>query len=239
MHQVKITDIRQETPTVKSFRLALPASTFWFWPGQWVDLYIEEPTEGPNGIIGGFSITSSPLHRDYIELTIKRIPEGRATAYLHDRVGVGDQVIIDGGYGEFYFREGMGNRLVLIAGGIGITPLISMIRFVDESQLGVDLTLVYSAKRPSELVFFEELQATAARNPHIRCHFTVTAPEREPWAGNIGRIGRDQVASLLKVGETAADTLYYVCGPRGFAEDMDVMLGALGVDRSRIRQEGW
>ena len=89
------------------------------------------------------------------------------------------------------------------------------------------------------MVFFEELQATAARNPHIRCHFTVTAPELEPWAGNIGRIDRDQVASLLNVGETATDPLYYVCGPRGFAEDIELMLGALGADRSRIRHEGW
>ncbi len=161
MHQVKITDIRQETPTVKSFRLALPAPTFWFWPGQWVDLYIEEPTEGPNGIIGGFSITSSPLHRDYIELTIKRIPEGRASVYLHDRVGVGDQVIIDGGYGEFYFREGMGNRLVLIAGGIGITPLISIIRFVDESQLGVDLTLRSRDRNTARAALGEGLAVSA------------------------------------------------------------------------------
>ena len=239
MHQVEIIQIRQETPTVKSFRLALPAPTFSFWPGQWVDLYIADPTEGPNGIIGGFSITSSPLHRDYIDLAIKRIPEGRASVHVHDRAEVGDPVMIDGGYGTFYYREGMGNRLVLIAGGIGITPLISMIRFIDEAQLDVDLTLIYSAKRPSEWVFFEELQATAARNPHIRCHFTVTAPEPEPWAGPIGRIDRDWVASLLSGGETAADRLYDVCGPRGFAEDMEVILGALGADRSRIRQEGW
>ena len=70
--------------------------------------------------------------------------------HVHDRAEVGHPVRIDGGYGAFYYREGMGNRLVLIAGGIGITPLISMIRFVDEAQLGVDLTLIYSAKRPSE-----------------------------------------------------------------------------------------
>lgn len=239
MDQVEITHIRQETPTVKSFRLALPAPTFSFWPGQWVDLYIEAPAEGPNGIIGGFSITSSPLHRDYIELAIKKIPEGQASLYLHDCSRAGDTVIIDGGYGDFYYRERMGNRLVLIAGGIGITPLISMIRFVDEAQLNVDLTLVYSAKRPSELVFFEELQATAAHNSHIRCHFTVTAPDREPWAGDIGRIDRNRLAPLLNVGELTADTLYFVCGPRGFAEDMAVMLGELGADPSRIRHEGW
>ena len=239
MDQVEITHIRQETPTVKSFRLALPAPTFSFWPGQWVDLYIEEPAEGSDGIIGGFSITSSPLHRDYIELAIKKIPEGRASVYLHDRVGIGDKVIIDGGYGDFYYRDGMSDRLVLIAGGIGITPLISMIRFVDEAQLDVDLALVYSAKRPSEFVFFEELQATAARNSHIRCHFTVTAPEREPWGSDTGRIDRDRLALLLPTGDPTADTLYFICGPRGFAEDIEMMLGELGADRSRIRHEGW
>ena len=239
MDQVEITHIHQETPTVKSFRLALPAPTFSFWPGQWIDLYIDDPAEQTDGIIGGFSITSSPLHRDYIDLAIKRIPEGRASVYLHDCVGVGDRVIIDGGYGDFYYREGMSKRLVLIAGGIGITPLISMIRFVDEAQLDVDLTLVYSAKRPSELVFFEELQATAARNPHLRCYFTVTAPELEPWESDTGRIDRDRLASLLDMGNPTADTLYFVCGPRGFAEDMEMMLGELGIDQSCIRYEGW
>jgi ferredoxin-NADP reductase len=239
MDQVEITHIRRETPSVKSFRLALPTPTFSFWPGQWVDLYIEAPAEGPDGIIGGFSMTSSPLHRDYIELAVKRIPEGRASVYLHDRVGVGDKVIIDGAYGDFYYREGMAKRLVLIAGGIGITPLMSMIRFVDEAQLDVDLTLIYSTKQPSEFVFFKELQATAARNAHIRCHFTVTAPEREPWTGDIGRIDRGRLTTRLNVGDTAADTLYFVCGPRGFAEDMEVILGKLGANRSRIRREGW
>lgn len=237
MHQVEITRIRQETPTVKSFRLSLPAPTFSFWPGQWVDLYI--PAEGPDGIVGGFSMTSAPLHRDYIELAIKRIPEGRASVYLHDCARVGDKVIIDGGYGDFYYREDMGRRLVLIAGGIGITPLMSMVRFVDEAQLDVDLTLVYSAKQPSEFVFFEELKAIAARHAHIRCHFTVTAPERAPWSGDIGRIDRGRLASLLSAADATADALYFVCGPRGFAEDMEVILGELGADRSRIRYEVW
>jgi len=239
MHQVEITHIRQETPTVKSFRLALPAPTFSFWPGQWVDLYIAGPAEVPDGIIGGFSMTSSPLHRDYIELAIKRIPEGRASVYLHDRAQVGDKVIIDGGYGDFYYREGMGQPLVLIAGGIGITPLMSMIRFVDEAQLDVNVTLVYSAKRPSELVFFEELQAMSARNARIRCHFTVTAPDLEPWTGDMGRIDRGRLTPLLNAGGTTAEALYFVCGPRGFAEDVEAILGELGADRSRIRREGW
>ena len=224
MHHVEITQIRQETPTVKSFRLALPEPTFSFWPGQWVDVYIDDPIEAPDGIIGGFSMTSSPLHRDYIELAIKRIPEGRASMYLHDRINVGDRVIIDGGYGDFYYQEGMSNRLVLIAGGIGITPLMSMIRFVAEARLDVDLTLLYSARRPSEFVFWEELQDISARNPRIHCHFTVTSPEPEAWTGAIGRMRRTWLSPMVNVGDAMAETLYFICGPRGFAEDMEGIL---------------
>jgi glycine betaine catabolism B len=239
MHEVDITQIRQETPTVKSFRLALSTPTFSFWPGQWVDLYIDDPLQAPDGIIGGFSMTSSPLHRDYIELAIKRIPEGRASMYLHDHISVGDRVIVDGGYGDFYYREDMGKRLVLIAGGIGITPLMSIIRFVDEAQLDVDLTLIYSAKRPSEFVFFEELQATSTRNPRIHCYFTVTAPEQEPWTGAIGRVRRPWLTPILAEGDAAADALYFICGPRGFAEDIESILNEIGIEPSRIHYEGW
>ena len=81
MDAAEIIRIHQETPTVKSFRLGIATPTFSFFPGQWVDLYIDDPDEGE--VIGGFSITSSPLHRDYIDLAIKKIPDGRASVYLH------------------------------------------------------------------------------------------------------------------------------------------------------------
>lgn len=233
MEAVEIIRIHQETPTVKSFRLALPAPTFSFLPGQWVDLYIDDPDEGD--VIGGFSITSSPVHRDYIDLAIKKIPDGRASVYLHERVRVGDVVTIDGGYGDFYYREGMSQALVLIAGGIGITPLMSMIRFVDETPLDVDLTLFYSAATPSEFVFYEELQGIAARHANVRCHFTVTQPGSAPWDGRAGRIDRQMLSAQAMV----PHALYYLCGPRGFAEDMATLLTQLGVDVPRIRREAW
>ena len=74
MDAAEIIRIHQETPTVKSFRLGIATPTFSFLPGQWVDLYIDDPDEGE--VIGGFSITSSPLHRDYIDLAIKKIRTG-------------------------------------------------------------------------------------------------------------------------------------------------------------------
>jgi len=233
MEAAEIIRIHQETPTVKSFRLALPAPTFSFLPGQWVDLYIDDPDE--DDLIGGFSITSSPVHRDYIDLAIKKIPEGRASVYLHERVRVGDVVTIDGGYGDFYYREGMSQALVLIAGGIGITPLMSMMRYIDEAPFDVDLTLFYSAATPLEFVFHEELQGIAARHANIRCHFTVTQPGRAPWDGRVGRIDRQMLGAQAMV----PHALYYLCGPRGFAEDMEALLTQLGVGMPQIRYEAW
>jgi ferredoxin-NADP reductase len=233
MEAAEIIRIHQETPTVKSFRLALPTPTFSFLPGQWVDLYIDDPDEGE--LIGGFSITSSPVHRDYIDLAIKKIPDGRASVYLHERVRVGDVVTIDGGYGDFYYRDGMGQALVLIAGGIGITPLMSMVRHIDEAQLSVDMSLFYSAATPLEFVFHEELQEVAARHANIRCHFTVTQPGEASWDGRVGRIDRQMLGEQAMV----PNALYYLCGPRGFAEDMETLLTQLGVGLPQIRREAW
>lgn len=232
MKAAKIISIRQETPTVKSFRLATEIS---FRPGQWVDLYIDPPAPGRQGILGGFSITSSPLRKDSIELAIKKIPEGRASVHMHERARVGDELTIDGGHGDFYYEPGMGNALVLVAGGIGITPLMSIIRFVDEKGLGASIALCYSARTPSELVFLEELKTMASRNDNIRCHFTVTRPGNESWTGSAGRIGRDMLADQTKT----RSALYYVCGPSGFAQDMGAALEALGVEPNRVKSEVW
>ena len=233
MEAAEIIRIQQETPTVKSFRLALPTPMFSFLPGQWVDLYIHDPNAGE--LIGGFSITSSPLHQDYIDLAIKKIPDGQASVYLHERARVGDVVTIDGGYGDFYFREGMSQALALIAGGIGVTPLMSMIRHVHEAQLDVDLTLLYSAATPSEFVFYEELQEIAAHRADIRCQFTVTQPGGDAWEGRVGRID----AAWLQAQAIAPNALYYLCGPRGFAEDMEILLTQLGVGAPQIHREAW
>ena len=233
MPDAHITAIRQETRTVKSFQMDLGDAPFTFMPGQWLDLYLDDPELGL--VVGGFSMTSSPVQKGYVGLAVKRIPEGQASVYLHDRMAVGDQVSLDGGYEDFYYHEGMGDSLVLVAGGIGITPLMSMIRYVDEAGLAVMVKLLYSSSAPSELVFCQELEAIAARNTQISCHFTVTSPGDEPWDGRVGRI---DLGMLEEHGAVGAD-LYFLCGPRGMPRDVASELAVLGVDGSRIRSEEW
>lgn len=227
-----IVAIRQETPSVKSLVLELERDDFAFLPGQYVDLAIQTPEDV---IVGGFSITSSPLQKGTIELAIKKLPYGRAALHLHERAAVGDTVLVAGPSGDFFYQPAMGGPLLLIAGGIGITPLMSILRFAHDAQLDVRLTLLYSAKTPSELAFYDELKKIAAQNPRIKCRFTVTQPHGEPWQGRVGRID----ASMLREHIEHKDTLVYLCGPPGMLGDVTGMLQALGVEASGIKVEQW
>ncbi|MSQ22897.1 MAG: FAD-dependent oxidoreductase [Dehalococcoidia bacterium] len=227
-----ITRIVQETPLVKSFLLDLGSADFSFLPGQWVDFYI---ATGGSMQVGGFSITSSPLQRGSIEIAVKKIPSGVPSVYLHERARVGDSFMIEGGSGEFYYQRDMGSSVVLIAGGIGITPLMSILRYIDEAHPDVEATLLYSAKAPSELLFWEALRAMAERNPRVRCALTVTQPGGEPWQGRRGRIDRAMLKELMP----GKESLFYVCGPMLMLEDVSEALVGLGVTSPCIRTERW
>jgi len=227
-----ITSIQQISPTVKVFGFNLGGVELDFLPGQWVDLYIDT---GLSVQVGGYSIISTPLQQGIIELAIKRLPQGRVAAYLHDHAKVGDEVELRGGSGGFHFEPEWQGPLVLIAGGIGITPLISILRYVDQSQLDNPVELIYSASQPSELLFREEIQAIADRNTGIRCAFTVSRPQGGAWDGRVGRIDLE----LLREHAPTEDSLYYLCGPPSFQDDLSVLVSNLGVKASMIRAERW
>lgn len=229
---VRIAAIREETPTVKSFLLDLMGERLPFLPGQYLDLVIETPWAFETG---GFSITSSPQLTSHVQIAVKRLPERSASVYLHDRAVVGDEALIMGCAGEFYFQEGMADSLVLIAGGIGITPLMSIVRYVDESALEVPVTLFYSVSTPSEMLFREKLEDISAKNPRLRCVLTVTRPELEPWDGRVGRIDR----RMLEENIPQTDSMFYLCGPRGMPESITKTLIEMGVKDSSIKFDQW
>ena len=228
---VKISDIKQETPTIKSFRLDLRGQNFEYRSGQWVDFFMR--IEGAEAV-GGYSITSNPTHKEYIDLAIKLDGNNPVTNHLHNQSRVGDDVDIQLG-GDFYFTRDMGNSVVLLGGGIGLTPLMSIIRYVDEDAPDTRLALVYSVRTPSELLFQNELESMAERNPRIRNIFSVTRPANETWEGHTGRIDAD----LLTGEGIGLDALFYICGPPGMIQGMLSMLRGLGVAESRVRYEQW
>ena len=227
-----IVAIRQETPTIKSFRLDLHGREIGFMAGQWVDFFVT--LDGAEAV-GGYSITSSPADQTAISLAVRRDGSDHpVTNWLHEDAKVGDEVEISLG-GDFFYEPDEAGSVVLIAGGIGLTPLMSIVRSTHELAIRTRLTLIYSASTPDELLFRDELASIAAANPRIRCIFTVTQTSPETWDGHTGRIDAD----LLRAESVDQRALFFVCGPPAMIRAMIAMLGDLGVPRPRIRYEQW
>jgi len=225
--------IHQETPTVKAFVLDLGGQSLEFNPGQYVDVLFGPPEHQYAG--GGYSITSSPNLTGTVHLAVKRVDDEGDSAALHARAKVGDPALVMGPGGDFYYVPGSAKFLVLIAGGIGITPLMSVINYVVESEPQVVIDLLYSAKTPDELAFRQELEALAKRNPQFRPLFTITQPQGQTWLGRTGRID----GSLLAPYAAKPEADFYLCGPPGMPEALAQILEDLGVDSGRINSESW
>ena len=228
-----ITRIARQTPTIKSFDLDLGGRELGFKPGQWVDFFVT--LEGAEAV-GGYSITSSPSVQDSIGLAVK-LDEGDhpVTNWLHREARVGDSVEIRLG-GDFYYTPDMGGPIVLIAGGIGLTPLMSIVRAIAESGRPTPTTLIYSVSSPSEILFRQDLEEIAGRNSNIRPVFTITRPEEgQEWNGHIGRIDD----GLLRSERVNPDSLFFICGPPDMIRDVIGMLVRLGAPSSRIKYEQW
>ena len=228
-----IVEIRQETPTIKSFALDLGGREIGFMAGQWVDFFVT--LEGAEAV-GGYSITSSPAQQATFSLAVKQDDSDHpVTNWLHEDAQVGDRVEVTLG-GDFYYEPDEADSVVLIAGGIGLTPLMSIVRSVHELATRTRLTLVYSASTPDELLFRDEVESIASRQ--FRESGASSRSRRLkpiPGMGTQGRID----ANLLRAESVDLDALFFVCGPPAMIRAMIAMLRELGVPRPRIRYEQW
>jgi ferredoxin-NADP reductase len=224
---VKIAEIRQSTPTVKTLRLDLMGQPFSFHPGQWIDCYADIDGERKTA---GYTLTSSPNTMGSVEISVKT-GDNHVTRHIHEKARFGDTLYIDGGQGAIYYTRGMGDRLVLIAGGIGITPIISILRYADEAR-DVHATLLYSAATADELLYLHEIESIQRRNPLIKAHTFVT---REKTRHRRGRIDEAILRDLAH--DPAA--LYYVSGPRDMITGTVETLKRLGINETSIKYEHW
>lgn len=221
-----------ETPTVKTFRLRFPpAGGFDFMPGQFVMAHIpDHPQPGR-----AYSIASSPFDRGAIELTLNKV--GDFTGRLFT-LKAGDPLFIEGPYGKWHYRD-EARHAVLISGGTAISPFRSIFRYVRDKGLENHLTILYSARRPAEIVYHEELREVA-RRPRTKVFVTMTRPESfaagETWRGPVGRLDVG-VIRREAAGFDAAD--FWLCGSNAMVSDLKSQLLEAGVPRGRIFSEKW
>lgn len=227
----QIAAIIPATPSIRVLRLAIPDPAFRFLPGQWVDLSIEN---GGATQTAGYSITTSPVHDGNIELAIKSSARHPVARWVHERAAVGDRVRVSQGQGPFVYLPEMSDNVVLIGGGVGVTPLLSIFRHVRDAQLPTRVHLVYSVSDSREILFRDELDAAGRNHDNLHVSITVTQPDPD-WHGLTGRVDPVKLYAL----DVPDDTLYYLCGPKGMVEDMSTLLHDLGVPMSRIIFEKW
>jgi len=227
----QITAIIPATPSIHVLRLAIPDPAFRFLPGQWVEFIIE--VDGATHT-SGYSITTSPIHEGGIELAIRASARHPVARWVHERARVGDPVRISQGQGPFVYLPEMSDNVVLIGGGVGITPLLSIFRHVRDAQLPTRVHLLYSVSDSREILFRDEIEAATHAHDNLHASITVTQPDPN-WHGLTGRVDPLKLHAL----EVPDDTLYYLCGPKGMVEDMSTLLHDLGVPMSRIIFEKW
>lgn len=231
LFDARITAITPATPSIRVLRLAIPDANFRFLPGQWVDLSV---TVDGTPHTAGYSITTSPIHQGEIELAIKASARHPLARWVHETARIGDQVTVSQGQGPFVYLPEMSDNVVLIGGGVGVTPLLSIFRHVRDAHLPCGVHLVYSVSDSREILFHDELE-TAART-HANLHVSITVTQPDPrWHGLTGRIDPVKLHAL----DVPDDTLYYLCGPKGMVEDMSTLLHDLGVPMNRIIFEKW
>jgi ferredoxin-NADP reductase len=224
-----VTRIARETPTILSFSVRPLDGDYRYLAGQWAEL---RTLDHGREIMGGYSMTSSPATSGTLDFAVKASRKHDFTRWLHERARVGDALTLGPAMGTFVFEAGMADELVLIGGGVGVTPLISILR---EAKSRGKLTLLYSMATPEEYLFRAELEATARDHPNLRLAPIVTGTDVGDWQGRRGRID----AKLLGEHLGGAGTLYYLCGPPGMVEDMIRLLGSLGVPEQQVVYEKW
>jgi ferredoxin-NADP reductase len=164
----------------------------------------------------------------------------RDTAFKRSlkKVPLGTDVKIDSPMGSFTPRKNSAKPAVFLAGGIGITPFVSIVRQADHDRLLHKLGLFYSNRRPEDTPFLEALQMLEKSNPNFQlvCTMTALQQSQKEWKGETGLINKEM---LLRGLSQLQGPIYYVAGPPGMVSGVRKMLVGAGVDEDDIRTEGF
>ena len=212
--------IQRQTERMTAYRLGLPAGRPHV-PGQHVVLRLT----APDGYTAqrSYSIASAPGDGSEIELLVERLDGGEVSGYLHEEIRVGDKLDVRGPFGGWFVWDGRSPAL-LLGGGSGVVPLMSMLRYHRDRSLVLTLRLVISVRSPQDLPYAGEYGDQT----------TVVYTRQTPpgWPRPAGRLDSETLGPLLVPGSTA-----YVCGSSGFAEATSLLLVELGMAAADIRVE--
>lgn len=230
-----VAEIFDETPNVKTYRLTDPDGgklPFNYLPGQFITV-----TVAPKGVPvkRSYTIASSPTDRDYCEITVKHEEKGTVSHYLHTQVHVGELLQLTGPSGQFTFTEKEGDSVVLIAGGVGVTPMMSVIRYLTDHSWKGEMYFFYSCKNEAAIIFREEIFYLQKRHPNLKsCIILDEPPAHQEQEYVIGRISKELMGQRVP---DLTSRRIHICGPKPMMEAVKQMLAELNVPKENVKTE--
>jgi ferredoxin-NADP reductase len=227
--------VRNETHDVKTFVFkAVPARQFRYLPGQFITLELQIDGETINRC---YTLSSTPTRPDCVSITVKRVPGGKVSNWLHDNLTPGQRVSVLGPAGEFTFALHPKRPYLFLSGGSGITPLMSMSRALTDLAVPADIVFVHSSRSPSDIIFRHEVALLARQHAGFRqvqvCQTSAGEPE---WSGLTGFLDR---AALERAVPDFKERTVFCCGPGPYMAGVRKLLEESGFDMAQYHEESF
>lgn len=236
--ELVVSGIIDETPDVKTFRLTgLSPIAFSYLPGQFVTLILV--IDGRK-VQRSYSMSSSPSRPYALDLTIKRVSGGLVSNWLCDHLKLDSRLMIKGPYGRFSClqRPRPAEKLLFIGAGSGITPLMSMIRWLFDTAARIDSKALFSFRHPEDIIFCKELAMISASNPMLDLAVTLSGEKinQDQWNGFSGRVDHAMLETFV---HDLHEREIYLCGPELFMENIKHLLVSRNYPLQRLHCESF
>lgn len=227
--------VRPETADVKTFIFAARSPRlFRYQPGQFLTFDFEIGGETINRC---YTISSTPTRPHLVSITVKRVPGGPVSNWLHDNMAPGREIRATGPMGEFSSSVHPAPKYLFLSGGSGITPLMSMARAHHDLALPADIVFVHSARTPADIIFREELELMGRNLSGFRAVAICEGDSHgERWGGFRGRLSLD---ALNVIAPDFRDREIFTCGPAPYMAAVRGILTLAGFDMDRYHEESF
>lgn len=233
--RVKCINIIDVTHDVKTFRfVTVPPSLFSYKPGQFLNLELQ--IDGKK-VIRSYTISSTPSRPHTIEITIKRVPGGLVSNWLHDNFRKGDEAFINGPAGKLTCFDYPARKLLMISAGSGITPVMSMSRWLYDTAADCDIIFFYAARNEKDIIFRQELEMLVRQYENFKLFITLTRSDLERgWQGLRGRVNPDMIKQIAP---DFRERFIFLCGPNGFMASVKELMQSLNFPMENYHAESF
>ncbi len=224
----KLTHIETDTHDTKTFRFALPAdTTLDMLPGDF--LYVHATVNGKT-VKRAYTPSSVPGSTGFFDLTVKRYESGVVSRYLHDQK-IGDTVLMSGPNTGGHWVDGMAKRVGFVAGGTGITPMISIIRWILTKKIDAELFLIFANKTEADIILRDEWDRHIQEFPNFHCYYLLEQPPAG-WTQGTGRVTTDVLRRHLP--PPNSNTCIFLCGPPPMIDTLETTLKEFGYSEQAV-----